>query len=56
MSKYKLTFKEINGKYYYMIKVPTPGDKYFEDVIEHSMIRIMDFLENISDTYRNLCE
>ena len=52
---YKLTFKEINGKYYYTIKVPTPGDNYFEDVIEHPMIRIMDFLENISDSYTEIC-
>ena len=56
MSKYKLTFKEINGKYYYMIAIPTPGVNYIEhEYIDHSIISIMETLENISDTYTEIC-
>lgn len=53
---YKLTFKEIQGKYYYMITIPSSGDNHLEyEDINHSIISIMDFLENISDTYTEIC-
>lgn len=53
---YKLTFKEIYGKYYYMITDPSSGDNQIEhEYIDPSIISIMDILENISDTYTEIC-
>jgi len=53
---YKLTFKEIYEKYYYVIKIPTSGDNYIEhEYIDPSIISTMNILENISDTYTEIC-
>jgi hypothetical protein len=39
-----------------MITIPSSGDNYLEyEDINHSIISIMDFLENISDTYTEIC-